>query len=345
MRRVYSCVSGCERPWLIYALGGGWGHLTRAASLARAARPNHQIRILTNSPYAQQVAKAMPELDLIALDPSLEKAKAPNFALREIETADYSCLIIDTFPRGLGGELAGLLGSLTATRVLIHRDLNPRYVVQAGLHAFVRVAYDLVLIPGEGEAAAFADLPATVITRPWLIREPQPSRSHGGNPRILVCASGQTGELSWYGAVVACLRGRYPGVDVRCVAPACPPGCPGECWIEHWPATDLYPEADIVIGGAGYNTIHECEACGIPLIARPWPRTYDRQWLRARRAAKRGTVTIVGTPEEAAGAAIRQLSRGPLGRPMLDFQNGAATAVTLIEQAISTRFLRPSGSL
>lgn len=314
---------------LIYALGGGWGHLTRAVSLAKAAQARHRIRILTNSPYATRVVKAMPELDLIVLDPALETEQTRLRAVQEIEAADCGCLIVDTFPRGLGGELAGLLGTLPVTKVLIHRDLNPNYIAEAGLRGFVRSTYDLILIPGEGEG--FADLPAAVVTRPWLIRDPQPKRGGGG---ILVCASGEASELSWYGAVVRYLHAE---AEVRCVAPTCPPGCPRECWIEHWPAADYYPKTDVVVGGAGYNTIHECAAWGIPLIARPWPRTYDRQWLRARQAAKRGGVTIVEQPEEAAAAAVRQLKM-PTRRWPIEFQNGAAEAMLLIERLEPRRF-------
>ena len=43
-----------EARFLIYALGGGWGHLTRAVALANAL-PFGQTRILTNSPYASLV--------------------------------------------------------------------------------------------------------------------------------------------------------------------------------------------------------------------------------------------------------------------------------------------------
>jgi predicted glycosyltransferase len=316
--------------WLIYALGGGWGHLTRAASLARVARERHRIRIITNSPYATRVARAMPELNLIVLDPSLETAKARVRAVQEIEASECGCLIVDTFPRGLGGELAKLLGSLKAKKVLIQRDLNPRYVVEAALRDFVQSTYDLVLIPGEGETGVLSNLPAAVITKPWLIRDPQPHREHNGKGRILVCASGEIAELPWYGAVVSSLLSHSPAVDVRCVAPTCPSGCPHENWVEHWPAADLYPEADVVIGCAGYNTIHECAAYQIPLIARPWPRKYDRQWLRARRAAKRGTVTIVEKPQDAADAAIRQLEQLPPRTLPIDFQNGVAEATYLI---------------
>ena len=43
--------------WLIYALGGGLGHLSRAIALARVAAraAGRTIRVLTNSPFAASV--------------------------------------------------------------------------------------------------------------------------------------------------------------------------------------------------------------------------------------------------------------------------------------------------
>ena len=311
---------GCERiAWLIYALGGGWGHLTRAVALARAATAERSVRILTNSPHASHVRNALPQLDLTILDPALSVQVACEQVTHQIESANPRCLMVDTFPRGLGGELVGVRA---ATKVLIHRDLNPHYVSVASLRRFVASNYDLVLIPGEGEGSAFPG----IVTEPWLIRnasELPPPRQ----PRcILICASGPQDELAWYGEVSNLIARRAP---VRCVAPTCPPGCPPECWTAHWPAIDLYPSASVVIGAAGYNTIHECLACNVPLIARPWPRKYDRQWLRARRAARRGQVIIVKEPEQAASAALRMPNENPHHS---EFLNGAAQAAILIER-------------
>jgi predicted glycosyltransferase len=117
--------------WFIYALGGGWGHLTRAAALARAASPRHAVRILTNSPYAGVVRKALPELDVAALDPALPAPETRRAALREIRAARPSCLIVDTFPRGLGGELVPVLESLDAKKVLVHRDQSEIHSIEA----------------------------------------------------------------------------------------------------------------------------------------------------------------------------------------------------------------------
>ena len=326
--------------WLIYALGGGWGHLTRAVALARFAR-RARVRILTNSAFAGQIQRVFPDLDLVILDPKLPLELARRYSIAEIQRAAPACFIVDTFPRGLGGELAGLLGSLAATKVLVHRDLNPRYVAEANLRDFVKSAYDLVLIPGEWEGNAFAGHP----TGPWLIRNadelPRRRRARqllkikdARQSCILVCASGTSEELRWFGAVVAELFDRDPRACIRCVAATCPPRCPRECWIEYWPALDLFPATDVVIGSAGYNTIYECLAYGVPLIARPWPRLYDRQWLRARRAERPGNIMVVKQPAEAAAKAIRLVS-GAGRRSRINYRNGAVEAVSLIDSGDS----------
>lgn len=210
------------------------------------------------------------------------------------------------------------------------RDLNPYYADAVGLEAFVRSSYDLVLNPGE--------MGAGHVTAPWLVlswddllpREFARAQLglNGDEPCVVVCAAGNPDELEWYGAVVFRLRALDSRVAVRAIAPVCPPACPPECWLSYWPAIDLFNAAGVVVGGAGYNTVYECLACGVPLIARPWPRKYDRQWLRATRAAELGPVTIVREPEEAAFAALRMLCSTQERRAA--FENGAEEAAALI---------------
>jgi len=144
------------------------------------------------------------------------------------------------------------------------------------------------------------------VTAPWLVRSSHEllprdrARAllhlNGDKPCIVVCAAGNPSELEWYGAVVSRLIALDSSIDVRAIAAACPPGCPHECWVSYWPAMDLYNAVDMVVGGAGYNTVYECLACGITLIARPWSRKYDQQRLRAIRAAQVGSITIVEEP-------------------------------------------------
>jgi hypothetical protein len=321
-------------PWLVYALGGGWGHLTRAAALVRAA--GGAVRILTNSPYASPVRARMPGLDIVALGPELPAVRAREEAMRRVDISNAACLIVDTFPRGLGGELASLLPRLAAVRVLVHRDLNHEYVRRKGLDAFVRCNYDLVIQPGAAERTPLAELPQVRTTAPWLIRSAHelPSREAtrhllrvGERRCVLVNAAGNRDEQEWYGSVSRALIGALKGVAVRCVAAACPPGCPPECWLSYWPAMDLLPAMDAVVGGGGYNTVNECAACGVPLIARAWPRQYDRQ---ARRAAGQAE-TLVTSVEEAVAAVRACLERPGRTACRGEFPNGAREAAQILQ--------------
>jgi hypothetical protein len=318
--------------WLIYALGGGWGHLTRALALGRIAARDRPVRILTNSPYAGMVWPAFGRLtggtacptsnalDLVALDARATAEETRAAVMRQIAECRPSCMIVDTFPRGIGGELVGVLGNLRARKVLVQRDLNPRYVAAARLREFVAAHYDLVLAPDGWLVRCAGEIPDRGHVEEALRLGPNEEHS------VLVSASGKAEELGWYGAVVAELLER--SVTVRCIAAECPPRCPVEYWVQYWPAMDLFGCAAVVVGGAGYNTVEECLAWNVPLVTRPWPRKYDRQELRAQWASARGRVIAVQDPEEAARAAIELNRDGPSRVP--EFLNGAVEAVERI---------------
>lgn len=283
--------------WLIYAMGGGWGHVTRAIALARAAGPHVSIQILSNSPYIERVHGA-------PVIPTNRDEAGPR--IRDINP---DVLIVDTFPRGLGGELAGELAELCCQKVLIHRDLRPEYVDWAGLREFVPRNYDLVIVPGEDEGSAFGDSVRTVTTAPWLVRSAEELREQeDGAQRVLVIGAGNLEELGWYQEVAEALR-----VPLFC----------------GWPAIEWMPAADVVVGGGGYNTVYECLACRAPLVAKAWPRKYDRQERRLSSAAIRGSVYRVETVAEAVAVARHSLSTGRRERlPYLE--NGVMRAVELI---------------
>lgn len=293
---------------LIYALGGGWGHVTRAAALATALRPA-ETSILANSPYCGIVREAMPGL-------SIESIGSREEAVARVATSKADVLVVDTFPRGLGGELAALLPTWKGKTILVHRDLSPEYVRWArGIREFVEAQYDLVLCPGE--AGPFSDLPQARMTGGWIVREPV-ELEDPPSP-IVICAAGNPDELGWYEEVAALL----PPGDVRCVGSA-----PG--WIHVWPAIDWIARARVVIGGAGYNTINECLATGTPLIAKPWARKYDRQRERAQCAG----VTIVETPAEAARSALEILKRPVRDAAPRVYPNGAVEASARLRELL-----------
>ncbi|MEA5582956.1 glycosyltransferase [Nodularia harveyana UHCC-0300] len=283
-----------NKTWLIYALGGGWGHLNRALSLGRIAAQYINVRIITNSPYVQQVSHEGCSLDWIPDDAGFSKT---CLQVKQILlTTKHDCLIVDTFPRGLGGELADILPELKfIPKILIHRDLNPKYITAKNLQNFVAANFDSVIVPGEGKDLGLANLPIVHHTAPWLIRNPEelPERNTTRSRilrveatvnTILVCAAGNVSELDIFSQITLRLQQEFPQCAVRILAHACPVNCPETLWVNHHPGIECFAAADVVIGGAGYNTVYECAAVGVPLIALAFPRLYDRQAKRARKS-------------------------------------------------------------
>jgi hypothetical protein len=335
--------------WLIYALGGGWGHLTRALTLGRRAAERHRVSILTNSPYAELIPPTFlpANLNIQSLDPTLNRDQICRLVLERLGRLDYDCLIVDTFPRGLGGELVSLLESLPARilRVLVHRDLAPAYVEAKAIAPFVSQTYPVVLVPGEGDWVPLAHLPQVKHTAPWLVcnGDELPSPEHCAsilrisdrrNPVVLVCAAGQSSELEMFGRLTDQLAQAFPDVTVRCLTPSQPATCPPELWLFHYPALDCLFISDVVVGSAGYNTVAECEALGVPLVAIALERIYDRQALRLRRYGH----AVLGIPEVdfgcAAIATVQKLlnqQSSQVKRNRRHYRNGAMEAVTFIE--------------
>lgn len=328
--------------WFIYALGGGWGHLNRTLSLGRVAA-TRRVRILTNSPYWLKM-RELPsnfngEVDWIAAETADIRGQIRDKLLGD----RYSCLIVDTFPRGLGGELVEVLSRRSDfKRVLIHRDLNPDYVRRYDLISFVAAHFDLILIPGEGENLPFANLPQVRYTEPWLSRNSWelPDRAtvrtelglppKTANKTVLILASGREEELNFYGEVTVRLAEKK-NLDVRCISAIQPPNCPPELWRFHYPAFEYLVAADLVVGSGGYNTVYECQALGIPLVSRPFRRLYDRQLQRLNRIVgdpHRSPTIIVGDADMAVEAVADLL---PLALPQnLRYENGAIAAVEAI---------------
>ena len=289
-------------PWLLYALGGGLGHLQRALALARQVAPWQPLRLLVNSRAWPRVEPQLSHLLAPAALANLAiQWRSPALGLAATQawiTAEWAkparALIIDTFPRGLLGELAELLPAGPRPRILIHRDLNPDYVQAKNLLPFTAQHYEHILIPGEGTSLPLAALPQIQHTEPWLLygaaELPSPEAARvrlglGDDPRplVIVLAAGRPEELAGYGQLTATLHQTYPHLAVRCLALELPPGCPPPLWQACYPALAVLPAASLVVGGGGYHTVYECQAAGVPLVAWPRSRRYDRQALRVAR--------------------------------------------------------------
>ena len=323
-----------SQRWLIYALGGGLGHLTRALALGRAAiRRGHRVRILASSPLATAIP-AEAELaemgELRLLDPSQEKSRLRQQVLDELATGAPDLVVVDTFPRGLLGELASLLEKPPWAWALVHRDLSPRYVTWADLRGSLD-SCPLVILPGE--AGPLADHPRVLETSPWLIRDHHEllSRSDArrrlgveagdSRPLVAVVGSGRPEELDEAAAIAQQLRSHLGShAIVRPVIASAPPD------QRIWPLLELMAGVDVVVGSGGYNTVNEARATGRPLVALARERLYDRQ---AQRLQPGERATSIKDVLERASEQLQlvQTTSGELP----NFDNGVHAAVVALE--------------
>jgi len=290
--------------WLIYALGGGLGHVTRALGLAHAAsRLGQQVEVLSNSPFLADLlpiaTRRWPDLRIEPIDADLDRQAVAARVDAHLAGARFDLLVVDTFPRGLAGELESLLPALRLPKVLVHRDLTPAYVAAKDLGSFV-ASYDLVLLPGEKGPLARGAEPERIGTDPWLCcdahelwpRAKARARlgADGDRPLVLVLGTGSADEARAMAALAQDLaRALGSRALVRCCAPpgvtshasaACGPPSEEPSAIWHWPALELFAGVDVLIGAAGYNTVAEARAASIPLLCIVRQRRYDRQRLR-----------------------------------------------------------------
>ncbi len=319
--------------WLYYALGGGLGHLTRAVALARQAeRRGVQVEILTNSPYASAVATSG-----LACVRSFPLNVSPEFVREAVRTTPCEALIVDTFPRGLGGELATLLDDLAVPKVLVHRDLNPRYVRDVRLADHV-ARYALVLVPGE--EAPFASTPHAVRTEPWLTLDASEllppdaaRRALDAQGRVVaVLASGRLEEGPRFARIAARIDAALD-VEVRLLVPTPRVDLPEARAL--WPFLACVRGVDVLVGGGGYNTVQEARATRTPFVGIAMPRKYDRQHVRLR-ADERSTEGIVVER-------VAQRLREPR-RDAPRYDNGAAEAAERIAALVAERPLRDCGT-
>jgi hypothetical protein len=110
---------------LYYALGGGLGHISRSFALIAHAPEALQpeIRLLVSS---RSAAVALPHapcpMDVVPEQAMAERSLYFRFLAAYLARHDFSCIVLDTFPFGLLGELADT--AVTLPRILVGRYLR-----------------------------------------------------------------------------------------------------------------------------------------------------------------------------------------------------------------------------
>ena len=290
---------------LYYAPGAGLGQLTRGLAILRRwkAHTRRSALLVTYSAFASLVSRQGVAVKQI---PGPE----PEFVGRAVRGANPKLLVVDTFPRGIVGEIAELVPSLLCPAVLIQRYLNPSYLRQFKVAAFLGQHYRLaVRITDALEPQTLSQ--RTVDVPPVTVREARelpPARSRSGWLFV------DWGEGSEPYLQVALEAARQRRKQLRILRPG-----------ESYPAVNWMPSAELVIGAGGYNLFHEVALTSTPAIFVPCRRMYDDQFGRT-----------VNAPHARTPEALRTLLEGEPPAPLPPHTGeGAAAAVAVIQALLA----------
>lgn len=243
---------------VIYAVGGGAGHRTRAQRVRDALRLD--VRIVTNDDVPAHL-----EHDL----------EAHRDWLRNLGT---DRILADAFPAGIRGELRELATPIDyVARLLQWHD----YVRSAGLPQHIGTTYIVEELTPEHDAwvRAHSD---RVIELPLRIDHEEVAAEEFW----LLVHSGPAAEVEELIAYANELRGGAHVVVSTFADVALPDGFTRATE----PAIALMPRARRIVSAAGFNVMLETEALHDRHIVMPFPRRFDDQFTRAARRRLRYAV-------------------------------------------------------
>lgn len=239
-------------PAVIYALGGGLGHLSRALVLARKIGA---VAILHRG--GEAVPGTMAEIDapgvrLIGVDTGWTPSDLRACLHRCSEEAPV--LVVDTFPAGVAHELDDAALDRFEHRVLVRRYIRPgSYEDEAALAA----RFDAALVPYT-EAQCEWDGEVDGVHVGFLVRELAVERGAAELDLVII---GDAGRLPPGWRALLPERTRHVAGRFRAL-----------------------PAARRYLGtGAGHNLTYELYQAGVCFAVMPCERRYDDQFRRADR--------------------------------------------------------------
>ena len=280
---------------LVYAEGGGLGHLTRLRALVHTLGLVDPVTVISSSPAAAD-PRVAGGLDVLTMPFRREDVAARRAWLaRTVAELAPARLVVDAFPAGLSGELdAAVVGSIPCDHVArLLRWPAYRRVLPADPVRF-RTTYRLEDLDPDhaGHLAATSErvVPLDLVDPPGAAVVPRWPGASDDRPRWLVAHSGpaaEVAELLAYARDLAAVEGVRPDLVVASPAGAAPPAAPDLVAVDHYPVWPLFPMADRVITAAGYNVVRQLTDHPDRHTVVPMPRRFDDQFERARRLRAR----------------------------------------------------------
>jgi len=273
---------------LYYALGGGLGHLVRARAFLRTQGLDAGAVVLSASSHVEDT-RVLSGIEGRRVPSELERDAGAfrDWLAREIATMQPELVCIDAFPGGILGELCGF-APLAGTR-LWHIARLLRWDVYAPELTGPLPRYERTwrLEPLHEEhdrrlQACSEEIVDCILPDDDDTPEPAPPAT----PYWLVVHSGpapEVGELIAYAIERRALSRSSAHLIVATMSP--PADLPASCRVlDRFPASGLYAGAERIVTAAGYNVMRETAPHRHKQLVLPFPRRYDDQFERARRA-------------------------------------------------------------
>lgn len=313
-------MGGVHLTILIYAPGGGTGHLQRGAAIGRALRQLGATPVLlTTAAYSplDAIAEGFACLRLPGKQEQQGSA-LPDLLSPLVQALQPEAWVVDTFPWGPEDELKPIFAQHPAPRLWVQR--SPELVAPADL-------YQARCVPDpQGVGYVLARSPQACMPRPQARHM---LRAKGARPLLLVAHNGDPAEVqALFELVVRAAQGT--DWDVRLATQR---SLPMPRWsdlrVAWYPLMEVMPGADLVIGAGGYHLVAEAQCLGLRLLVCPQPRPFDNQYSRCQGLPQ----FALTTPPETLRQLIAQCLEEPRPAPEARCQ-GAATIAQCVRNIL-----------
>ena len=231
-------------------------------------------------------------------------------------------LVVDTFPSGPHGELAGVTNR-PMKRALVRRATEAQAGLPPGLEGALTAGlaeYDLAVLAGDpGPIAAIDGVPVRQVSPiaridGVLARGAARDKLGLGEGRAILVASGGGGDRAAgerAGQLAAAIGRIAP--DVTVVQAIGPVADARDAGVRIAPLSTVMRAFDGAFAPAGYNTAHELAALGVPAALFAQPRTFDDQAARSARFAVGGWAHVLARfDDDAIAAALAWMTTAQL---------------------------------
>ena len=288
---------------LYYAVGGGLGHLVRARAFLHTLGLEGDATLFTASRFAND-PRVTGGLPVVRVPATLDGDGAGLRALlREtLVSLRADRLVVDAFPAGLMGELAGFEPPPGVALDHVARLLRwERYLYDASDRL---PRYDTTFLVEELHCGHLRALEAASreLRTLALVDPPAPAPPAVDGPYALVVHSGPDEEtLDLVATARELLRAEGRSARLLLVSPARPAALDADVrYLDVFPAAGLFAGAERIVAAAGFNAVRQTEAFREKRFLVPYPRRFDDTFARAAGAGRPG-----GQPGGRSGSGVQ----------------------------------------